>query len=173
MKQRTRWTIACDESGLRVVILIVHSEVNLKNHAVGGWTSLQGLGDAEALAAERPDLVLIAYGMNDNLQLEASSFRANIAGILAKVRAGNPAAEFILVAGMCGNTDWAPIRPEAFARFRDTLLTLQAPGVVCADVTSVWLEVMRRKIFLDVTGNGVNHPNDFAHRLYAQVILTM
>jgi acyl-CoA thioesterase-1 len=146
---------------------------NLRNRAVGGWTSLQGLGDAEALAAERPDLVLIAYGMNDNLQLEASNFRANIAGIIAKVRAGSPAAEFILVAGMCGNTDWAPIRPEVFTLFRDTLLALQEPGVVCADVTSVWLELMRRKSFLDVTGNGVNHPNDFAHRIYAQTILSL
>jgi hypothetical protein len=24
---------------------------------------------------------------------------------------------------------------------------------------------------LDLTGNGLNHPNDFGHRLYAQAIL--
>jgi hypothetical protein len=25
--------------------------------------------------------------------------------------------------------------------------------------------------YYDVTGNGLNHPNDFGHRLYAQVVL--
>jgi len=28
-----------------------------------------------------------------------------------------------------------------------------------------------RKTHHDLTGNGINHPNDFGHRLYAQVIL--
>jgi hypothetical protein len=27
--------------------------------------------------------------------------------------------------------------------------------------------------FVDVTGNGVNHPNDYGHRLYAQAILAL
>ncbi|RRJ97388.1 hypothetical protein Ga0100231_002250 [Opitutaceae bacterium TAV4] len=29
---------------------------------------------------------------------------------------------------------------------------------------------MVRKGFLSVTGNGVNHPNDYGHRLYADVL---
>jgi hypothetical protein len=45
--------------------------------------------------------------------------------------------------------------------------------VVLADVTSVWEDVMRYKKFADLTGNGVNHPNDFGHRLYAEVILAL
>ena len=42
-----------------------------------------------------------------------------------------------------------------------------------ADVTSVWLELAKRKPYWDYTGNGLNHPNDFGHRLYAQVILAL
>jgi lysophospholipase L1-like esterase len=149
------------------------AEVVLKNRAVGGWTSKSGLADADKLAAEKPDLVIIAYGMNDDLQFDTPVFAANIRGIMGAIRAVNPEAEFILVAGMCGNDDWAPIRPERFPAFRDALKAMAGDGVAVADVTSLWLELMTRKRFLDLTGNGVNHPNDFAHRLYAQVILAV
>lgn len=44
------------------------------------------------------------------------------------------------------------------------------PGIALADMTSVWEEFLRRKKDSDLTGNGVNHPNDFGHRVYAQVL---
>ena len=47
------------------------------------------------------------------------------------------------------------------------------PGVALADVTEVWTWMNRHKHFLDLTGNGLNHPNDFGHRLYAQCILQL
>ena len=43
--------------------------------------------------------------------------------------------------------------------------------VVCADLFSVWDFVLSRKGFFSMTGNGVNHPNDFGHFLYATTIL--
>jgi lysophospholipase L1-like esterase len=148
------------------------AEIVLKNRAVGGWMSSAGLEDSVNLAAENADLVIIAYGMNDDLRVETPQFIANIRGIVEAVRKVKPESEFILVAGMCGNSEWAPIKPERFPAFRDALLGLAGEGIAVADVTSIWLELMKRKRFLDLTGNGVNHPNDFGHRLYAQVILS-
>ena len=40
-----------------------------------------------------------------------------------------------------------------------------------ADLTTLWGELLERKRDCDLTGNGVNHPNDFGHRVYAQAIL--
>ncbi len=147
------------------------TEAALINRAVGGWTSAQGLQDAAKLAEAKPDLVLIAYGMNDGCP--APAFAANVRGIMEAVRRANPEAEFILVAGMCGNSDWAAIEPAKFTAFRDALNDLKGEGVAVADVTSIWIELMKRKSFLDLTGNGVNHPNDFGHRVYAQTILAL
>ena len=42
-----------------------------------------------------------------------------------------------------------------------------------ADLSSVWAELHRHKRDLDLTGNGVNHPNDFGHRIYAQVLSSL
>jgi len=35
---------------------------------------------------------------------------------------------------------------------------------------SPWLELIKRKPFSDLIGNNINHPNDFGHRVYADVI---
>jgi len=32
------------------------------------------------------------------------------------------------------------------------------------------LELLTRKPFSDLSGNNINHPNDFSHRFYAQII---
>jgi hypothetical protein len=39
-------------------------------------------------------------------------------------------------------------------------------------MTSAWDMMMSKKNYLDVTGNGLNHPNDFGHRILAEVVLS-
>ena len=46
---------------------------------------------------------------------------------------------------------------------------MRIPAFELADLTAVWSEMLERKKDWDLTGNGVNHPNDFGHRVYAQV----
>lgn len=36
-----------------------------------------------------------------------------------------------------------------------------------------WEKLLTRKNFADLSGNNVNHPNDFGHRLYAEVLFTI
>jgi hypothetical protein len=60
---------------------------------------------------------------------------------------------------------------ERFPAYRDALATLCGAGAALADVTSMWTDLLARKGVHDLTGNGINHPNDFGHRVYAQVIL--
>jgi hypothetical protein len=81
-----------------------------------------------------------------------------------------PEAEFILVAPMLGNADWVTLKQELFPQYRDALASLCGPGIALADMTIVWTTMLKHKKDRDLTGNGVNHPNDFGHRLYTQVI---
>ena len=60
-----------------------------------------------------------------------------------------------------------------FARYRDELKAVAGPRIALADVTAVWHLLLRHKHDLDLTGNGLNHPNDFGHQLYAQAILSL
>ena len=150
------------------------SPITFNNYAVGGWQSSQGIQQAidKKLALEKPDLVIIAYGMNDVFRKDAAAYQKNIRKLIDIFRADSPNTEFILVATMLGNTEWG-MPMEQFDLYRDALQELTGPGIVLADLTSIWREILKHKSFYDLTGNGVNHPNDCGHRFYAQVLLAM
>ncbi len=71
---------------------------------------------------------------------------------------------------MLGNRDWTALNHSLFPQYRDALAALCGNGIVLADLTGVWTELLKHKQDRDLTGNGVNHPNDFGHRVYAQVL---
>lgn len=149
------------------------AKVNFKNFAVGGWRSDNGLSAVDKLAEQKPDLVIIAYGMNDSGGLNVDAYINNIKKIIEKVLITSPEVEFILVSSMLPNAEWHYPKLERFTEFRDALNKICGKGVVLADLTSVWSELLQRKSFHDITGNGVNHPNDFGHRIYAQIVLEL
>ena len=149
------------------------STVSFHNFAVGGEGSAHALKVAPQVAAEKPDLVIIAYGMNNVSQRDPQGFVQPIAASMAVVRKENPQTEFILVASMLGNPEWAFTPLEMFPPYREVLRQVCGNGVVLADMTQMWTDLLEVKHLFDLTGNGVNHPNDFGHRIYAQVLLSL
>lgn len=146
--------------------------VTFKNFSVGGKATGWGVEVAPEVAKAKPDLAIIAFGMNDaSGRVERETYIANNLAIRDVIRAENPNAEFIFVATMTGNPEWTATSTEHYEAYREGLLELSGEGIAIADVTSVWQELLKYKPFTSFTGNGVNHPNDFGHRLYAQVIL--
>src|SRR5690606_25154293 len=103
----------------------------------------------------------------------AHEYKANIEQVMARIRERRPDVEFILVATMLGNADWVRLDQKLFPQYRDALESLCGPGVALADLTSVWSEFLNVKRDWDQTGNGVNHPNDWGHRVYAQVLASL
>ena len=126
------------------------------------------------MAEKKPDLVIIAFGMNDaSGRFSPADFTANIQRIMDGIQAGHPATSFIVVSPMLGNADWKHAAPDLYPQYRDALMTLRGPGVAVADLTSFWSLFLQHKRFVDIAGNGVNHPNDFGYRVYAQVLLAL
>jgi acyl-CoA thioesterase-1 len=167
----------CPDYGKLTALALEHhfgSKVTFINHAVGGWTSGNGLQQAKEqhIGKEKPDLVIIAFGMNDVFQRNVAVYEANIRALMETIRADAPDAEFILVGSMLGNAEWG-MPMDQFPIYRDALAKLCGPGVVLADMTSMWESLLKRKRFYDLTGNGVNHPNDFGHTIYAQSLLAL
>lgn len=148
-------------------------QVDLKNLSVGGTATNWGLMQIEQIVATKPDLVILAFGMNDSAGRSADEYQANTRKMIDLIRDRLPESEFILVASMLGNRDWTRLRHELFPQYRDALARLCGPGVALADLTSIWTGFLELKKDWDQTGNGVNHPNDFGHRVYAQVISTL
>ena len=147
------------------------SKVDLHNLAIAGWSAARGAADLDQVLKLKPDLIVIAYGMNDVNGRNPEAFQGVIKGMLDRIKEADAATEVVLVATMTGNPDWFATPAEMFPAYRDALKALEGPGVVLADVTSVWRRLLERKRLHDLTGNGVNHPNDYGHRVYAQTLL--
>ena len=145
------------------------SKVSVVNLGKGGTKAPWGMSQVEKVKAEKPDLVILAFGMNH--KEPADKFGAAMRALVDALKAGSPDADIVLVASMCGNPGLFP--SERFEAYRDVQRKMEGPGVALADVTSVWLELMKKKRFADFSGNNANHPNDFGYRLYAQVILQL
>ena len=147
-------------------------EVALKNVSEGGQDTTWAVKTAPKVAEENADLVIIAFGMNDaGRAIPAADYAHNLQKAIEMIREKRPDTEFLLVTTMIGNAEWAQLTSPLFMEYKDALLRMAGPGIAVADVTSVWADVLRNKKFLDITGNGLNHPNDFGYRIYAQVIL--
>lgn len=145
--------------------------LSLYNPSVGGKKSDWGVEEAPNTVKNfAPDLCIIGFGMNDGTKNYTTEFyRSNIQAIMDIVRQGNPDCEFVLIATILANPE-----ASAFAGCqKDYLPVLQAmetEGVVVADMTSFHEYLLTKKRYCDMSGNNVNHPNDFLARAYAQVL---
>jgi lysophospholipase L1-like esterase len=145
-----------------------HSAITLVNASLGGMVSAWGKKVAPYFVApEKPDLCIIAFGMNDGARVPVPQYLENTKAIIESVRAANPATEFILVASWPPNKNWRKLAP--MDGYLAALKTLESKQIAVADVWSVASYLLKTKRYADVTGNHVNHPNDFMVRVYAQV----
>jgi lysophospholipase L1-like esterase len=145
--------------------------VELHNVATAGWTAADAVFDTERIAASKPDLVIIAFGMNDASYANAAEYSANVTGIIRRVRDEVADVEFVVVSPMLPTPECTWVNHERFEQYREALTDMAADGVALADVMTLWRAIVARKNPHDLSGNGLNHPNDFGHRVYAQTIL--
>lgn len=149
--------------------------VNGINTAVGGMDTRWGVNNLdERVIAHAPDLVLIAFGMND-AKTPVEEYREMISGMTNRIRSALPETEIMLVAPMLPNDEadenWYGNQQYFGAELKK--IENGCDFVAVADVTSMHKGILSTgKRYRDMTANNINHPNDFLVRLYAQVILT-
>lgn len=147
-----------------------NENITLSNQAVGGMASGWGAEDAQTLklANEHPDLLYIHFGINDlGSQNSAESYYINIKKIIDDVHGVNPDCEVVLIKAFNANPD---IYDQAgFERYWKKLdqLASENANVYTLDMFSQSLALIAAKDYYSVTGNGINHVNDFSARLYA------
>lgn len=151
--------------------------LTLHNVSQAGATAAWGSKQMPKLLEAKPDLAIIAFGMNDagrqNHTAHADAYEQNIRALIEGLRHENPHVDLILVANMLPNEEFKPHEGHFENRKRLYKLAGEFERVAVADVMAVTEELLKRKKFADISGNNVNHPNDFLHRVYAEVILTV
>ena len=146
-------------------------QTNIKyvNTAVGGMVTEWGVNNYEERVNQyHPDLLVLAFGMNDGWLAKEKHFEL-ILQIIHGVRAKNPECDIILVSTTVPNveTNWFGKQYTYIEEYKKHDLD----HVAICDMTNTHFKLLERKRFKDMTGNDVNHPNDFLIRVYAQMIL--
>lgn len=149
-------------------------DITLINRAVEGTGIRHAFQIEKEYLSDAPDLLVIAYGMNDFSNLPVADYLIHLQKLIDNCRAVNKHTEFLIVTAMSGNPLWKFTIPGPDALYAAGLrqaVSAMPPYAALADVAKVWQKFLKRKSFYDLTGNGVNHPNDYGHRIYASTIL--
>jgi lysophospholipase L1-like esterase len=151
------------------------AKVTKINRAAGGSTADWGVRNAEKLLSPyKPDLAIIGFGMNDNAKDE-TVYAGEVEAIIGKIREYSPEADVILVSPMVPNEDILCFKTGRIRLYEKALTAVASrlENVAVAPVNSVFQYLRDRKHYYDLTGNFINHPNDFSVRVYAQTVLAV
>ncbi len=157
-------------------------DVTHKNIAVSGSASGAGenggLTKVNAACEASPDLVIVAYGMNDGTSVEPATYINNINTIVSTIEQRCPDACIVVVGTCLPNAEVGYSAGVTLLRHHITYAEYLAEAekntwgnAAFADVTTANVELFERKVYQDVAGSNSNHPNDYMHRIYAQVVL--
>ena len=150
-----------------------YPHINYANKAVGGKTSSWGLQEIQQVIDTSPDLVVLAFGMNDaSGNVPSATYKQNTEDMIQALRTANPDVGIVLVAEFSPNPEWANAHYELRAEDRDALYDLYSSydNMAVVDVGAVSRQIAARKKFQDFSGNNLNHPNDFLHAVYAYLV---
>ena len=152
--------------------------VKLRNFSKPGESSAWALANIGQLTGFQengekisPDVVILAWGINDvSLKMENSVFIRNLAGLIAALQQAFPETDIIVLTAMFANPDWTLTDPAMIELNARSSRKLAADKVAVVDAAFVWKQVLERKEFLSLMVNGINHPNDFGHRIFADTL---
>ena len=147
----------------------------VRNFAVGGTTSNEAVSTdvAAKLVKAGSDLVLIHFGINDSGSLSAAQLKSNIKRVINKTLASLQDCEFLFIKCFPPNPElYSDKTFRSYWKAIDELAT-EFDCFYTLDLYTPGQKMLETKKYLDVTGNGINHPNDFIVRFYAMNLVNL
>lgn len=175
---------------------IFDTKINFLNKSVGGWTSENAIkttasvgwvggkqitqtgieGTLKENPEYKPDLAIIGFGMNDaTLGISRDMYKRYIKKIINTIKNRNPDCEFILIGTMLAN-------PKALNQSKGQIeyykeleaIANETDGVASVNIGAMHSDLLSKgKKYVDMTGNNVNHPNDFMASVYTMNLLSL
>ncbi len=176
------------------------AKVNITNKSLGGWTSLNGVSSVPnggwingayveqvgllklfetELAEYTPDLAIIHFGLNDvTLGVTAQVYYQNLCRMIDCIKGRNPDCDILILGSLIPNPEAKNQSKDltSYVKVNNVLATqiYKDDNVVSWDIGAMHQELLAAgKKYLDMTGNNVNHPNDFIARIYAMSVLSL
>jgi lysophospholipase L1-like esterase len=142
------------------------SEVTLHNIAVGGSTSALLTSKTDYLLEQRPDVVLIEFGMNEHLPgAGMDRYLTGIEQAVKKLRAAGIGC--VLIGFFQQNPHWDLEDVPSTKYFNNRLREMaERNHVYFADIHARFENIPAEKRYRDLMGDYLHHPTAFGHQLY-------
>ena len=147
------------------------SYINVSRSGYGTEWALSAV--EEKLKESNADLVVIAFGMNDAPDgISTEKFTRNVAELMCRIAVFLPDAEYVLVAPPLPNSDckWVYAGQDDYY---NGLKELNTTGACALNFTLLSQFLLKNKAFVEISGNNLNHPNDFFYEWYADAYITL
>ena len=150
------------------------ASIEITNGATGGDATVQGLQRLqEKVLQQKPDLVLIGFGMNDHNRegygVPLDKFAENLRTLIGRIRT-ETGAEIILFSAFPPNPKWHFGSHNMQAYAEATERVAREEHCAFADVYHCWMSLAARKKPEDLLANNINHPNDYGHWIYFEAL---
>ena len=137
------------------------------NSTTHGTRNLQA-----AVIDNNPDIIFIAFGTNESTTSKAN-YKSYQKTMLEGITKAHPDCAVVFVSPTVPNL--LKYGNNNFAAFQEAFYELQAEypnlDIAVAPVYSVATYVNSIKKYQDISGNNINHPNDFGVRIYGNTIM--
>lgn len=148
--------------------------VTLDNQAVGGKDASWGSENTQLnkVIAANPDLLILHFGINDlGAGHGAMQYYDDMQSIVLTVKNALPNVSILLLSPFAPfNGVYGEDKMEAYAEQLSSLAE-ENDNTAFFDMYHFSKALEERKDYYDMTGNGINHVNDFASRIYVQSLL--
>ncbi|MGI6713859.1 MAG: SGNH/GDSL hydrolase family protein [Bacilli bacterium] len=149
-------------------------KVEIVNGSESGRDALWGANNIDSRIPLDADLYIIGFGMNDGTGgIEETIYIGNIKRIIRKI--GNK--DIILMSTILPNPDAELFDGTKFLNKQENyykwLKALEDEQIAVANFTKLHKHILLKKNYYDISGNNINHPNDFLSRCIAIGILRM
>ena len=113
-------------------------------------------------------MLRLGFGMHD--RCKGKEYGKRVESLIKEIGKDSQKTEFLLIVTTLPNrlayTD--PLHVWAYqADQEESLKALCGKGIALANVQGIQKEMERKKRYLDLTGNLLNHPNDYLARIQA------
>lgn len=153
---------------------IFGSRIRLRNTAVGGMTSAWGLENIKTEVIDyKPDLAVILFGGNDDGIGGAKATCSNMRAMIERIREELPDCEIIIMGTIVGNETAGFNTPTLKPLLTDGFnqIANEFSGVVSIDIYNLHSYMLESKNYVDLSGNNINHPNDYMIRVHAMQLM--
>jgi len=149
--------------------------IRSQNGATGGDSTVQGIRRLEEkVLRQKPDLVLLAFGMNDHNigSVPLKTFADNLRSMIDRIRR-ECGSEIVLCSAFPPNPKWhhSSHQMERYAAVTEEVA--KEKQCAFADVYRRWMTFAAKKKPEDMLANNINHPNDFGHWIYFEALRSL